>query len=767
MAALHPRVPGGTARWRPPFNCSAAVAVALLVQLLLPLLARSESICVENGSQVLFGNGNMAFDVATTSPDGKFHPDQSNSLNVKAACTISGGGASTAANRWRAQLYYCGTGGPCNDANLPRFNATSALCGTPPCNLAPTGAVTYQDGSINQTAQYEMTYTNNIENAWKGTKTFYYVKCFYLCGGDANKAQDRAGASLIVDAPLPSPPPPSPPPSPPPPPPAAAFWGFATATISSPLKDPVLGVIWGPASNVVPVTATCIVSGQYALLSKTSWPAQVLICGNPPGSDVCSSTDYNPSVPVLQPDAIKYDEHSQVYTATYSFNLTNALVTPPVTYRYLTCLYGDSTTGIAKRAGASLDVVVARPPPSPPKPSPPPPPSPSPPPPAQLFEPGAGLLVCSCSAVTGLHVGFVLVGGVQYVSTVGIECGSGELLRDPLAARINLTGTLPSRVCASPEAGGGCASLTGSVVGIPSGAGQLLAFSRLQDAGLAGTSTQTMACPTGQVITSLGVARYLAGPLRNAAKSVTVGCARPRACPPPPASPPPLPPPRPVSQTTTSSPPPPPPPIRRAPPPIVNQAHGWGDPHFLGFDKSRFDFHGAPGTWKELLGVPKQQLHLRTQFSAGTKVAHTTYMRVFEFDSGRSSVRVDLLPPLPAAPGVWRITAKADGRPMRPGTLKLGGGVDVTYVPSQRGKHGRVEIEQGNVRIVVIQKWRPNRLVLADFLDLNIAVTGILPLPVTGLLGPSYVKALRASTSGARASAAALPTFTAAVAGGV
>ncbi len=86
---------------------------------------------------------------------------------------------------------------------------------------------------------------------------------------------------------------------------------------------------------------------------------------------------------------------------------------------------------------------------------------------------------------------------------------------------------------------------------------------------------------------------------------------------------------------------------------------------------------------------------LSEQFSAGTKVAHTTYMRVFEFDSGRSSVRVDLLPPLPAAPGVWRITAKADGRPMRPGTLKLGGGVDVTYVPSQRGKHGRVEIEQG------------------------------------------------------------------------
>ena len=83
------------------------------------------------------------------------------------------------------------------------------------------------------------------------------------------------------------------------------------------------------------------------------------------------------------------------------------------------------------------------------------------------------------------------------------------------------------------------------------------------------------------------------------------------------------------------------------------------------------------------------------QFSAGTHVAGTTYMRVFEFDSGRNSVRVDLLPPLPSAPGIWRITAKANGRPMAAGYLKVGGVIDVTYVPSQIGKHGRVEIEKG------------------------------------------------------------------------
>lgn len=47
----------------------------------------------------------------------------------------------------------------------------------------------------------------------------------------------------------------------------------------------------------------------------------------------------------------------QSCAAVYTFDLTNALLTPPVTQRYLTCLYGDSKTSMAKRAGASLDVV--------------------------------------------------------------------------------------------------------------------------------------------------------------------------------------------------------------------------------------------------------------------------------------------------------------------------------------------------------------------------------------------------------------------------
>ncbi len=48
--------------------------------------------------------------------------------------------------------------------------------------------------------------------------------------------------------------------------------------------------------------------------------------------------------------------------ATYQFNLNDALVTPPITYRYFICLYSDDQTTpatISRRAGASVDVVRA------------------------------------------------------------------------------------------------------------------------------------------------------------------------------------------------------------------------------------------------------------------------------------------------------------------------------------------------------------------------------------------------------------------------
>ncbi|KAL4426829.1 hypothetical protein ABPG77_006615 [Micractinium sp. CCAP 211/92] len=524
-------------------------------------------------------------------------------------CSISGFGASTAGNRWRAQLFYCGTSAPCSDATLPSAYSTADVpCnGSLPCTLRPTARAEYAAST------YTTNYTTTIRNAWKGATTYYYIKCFYLCRGNASQTQERSAASITMDAPLPAPPPRSPPPSPPSPPPVAGFFGAATATIESPLRDPVSGVVWAPPNNIVPVTATCVVGGQYAMVDQENWPAQILICGNPPGSGMCSATDYDPSLPVLTPDSVSYN--GKEYTATYSFNLTDAVLTPPVTYRYLTCLYGDSTTGIAKRAGASLDVVVPfsppnPPPPPPPRPSPPPsPPRPSPPPP-------------------------------------------------------------PPRPSPPPSP--------------------------------------------------------------------------PRPSPPPPP-PRPSPPSPPLDNGSVSSPPPPP------PPPDVNQAHGWGDPHFLGFDGSRFDYHGAPGTWKQLLGSKTQDFSLVTQFAAGTHVKGTTYMRRFTFHYGDDEVRAMLSDPTPSVPsGNFTAFKVTDDQlqPLQPGLSTIAGGaVSVNFVPSQPGKHGRVEIDAGFIRAVIIQKWRPNLQVLADFLDTNIAVRGLLKPPVTGLLAPSYAKALEAKSS--------------------
>ena len=63
---------------------------------------------------------------------------------------------------------------------------------------------------------------------------------------------------------------------------------------------------------------------------------------------------------------------------------------------------------------------------------------------------------------------------------------------------------------------------------------------------------------------------------------------------------------------------------------------------------------------------------------------------------------------------------------------------------------------------IQVELIHPKRDVPAQFMDMRMALTGTLKLPVTGLFGPSYLKAVRsaaARTNGV--SAAALPVFTA------
>ncbi|KAL4448211.1 hypothetical protein ABPG75_005430 [Micractinium tetrahymenae] len=87
-------------------------------------------------------------------------------------------------------------------------------------------------------------------------------------------------------------------------------------------------------------------------------------------------------------------------------------------------------------------------PPPPPLPSPPlppsPPPSPKPPrPPLDLeyhnIDGGDSLPACACGYAVSFSVGFVTIGGADYVSTVGYLCSSGAEHPDPAAAGISLS----------------------------------------------------------------------------------------------------------------------------------------------------------------------------------------------------------------------------------------------------------------------------------------------------------------------------------------
>lgn len=42
-------------------------------------------------------------------------------------------------------------------------------------------------------------------------------------------------------------------------------------------------------------------NGKYAMMGDWNWPAQLLICGDPPGSSSCSSASYNASMPIYLP----------------------------------------------------------------------------------------------------------------------------------------------------------------------------------------------------------------------------------------------------------------------------------------------------------------------------------------------------------------------------------------------------------------------------------------------------------------------------------
>ncbi|KAL4441880.1 hypothetical protein ABPG77_003796 [Micractinium sp. CCAP 211/92] len=383
--------------------------------------------------------------------------------------------------------------------------------------------------------------------------------------------------------------------------------------------------------------------------------------------------------------------------------------------------------GVPKTTG----VCAPKRPPSPPPRSPPP----RPPPPARNPANTAVRKECTCGYVSSLEVGFITVGGKTYASRLNVKCSGGEVLKDATTTLPTTWQTTPACVGAGklttgPNAGA-CTSFTvryDKVLNQEADVG-------IVNAGRTGTNTVTVRCASG-VLIGIAFRRYSGGPgfatLTGILNTVVPVCGPPptKAC---------------------SSPPPPP----------VKTAQGWGDPHFRGFDGSRFDFHGQPGKWYDVLSSKSPSLSLSTRVERSIRAPQYTYMKEYDLTVNNTKVAVSLLPPLPSAPDIWRLAASVNGRSLSAGTTTTSTGIKVTFSDGGVGKFGTAKVEAGFITISMIQKWRPDRKELAEFLDLNILLYGRLQLPVTGILGPSYTKAAQAAVAASPVAGAAATVFSA------
>lgn len=181
----------------------------------------------------------------------------------------------------------------------------------------------------------------------------------------------------------------------------------------------------------------------------------------------------------------------------------------------------------------------------------------------------------------------------------------------------------------------------------------------------------------------------------------------------------------------------PPSPRPRPVAPTPFAARGWGDPHFVGFDGSRFDFHGRG--WTVLLESHRTDLSVVARLDPWTRPG-TTVMRAFHVTAGGVHAIVEL--PNSEA---WTAppTAFADGRPVdRTGLVR---GVRIDRNVARPGRDGRIVIERpGLLRIAIVQRWPASLARPADFLNFELVVAPTLPPPVVGLLGPSFVRAVAA-----------------------
>ena len=173
----------------------------------------------------------------------------------------------------------------------------------------------------------------------------------------------------------------------------------------------------------------------------------------------------------------------------------------------------------------------------------------------------------------------------------------------------------------------------------------------------------------------------------------------------------------------------------------------WGDPHFKGFDGSRFEYHGKPKTWYTLL-KDGADLHMTTMFNKvpntrpGTTVASQVRLvhgkdvvRVVMVRLPGNKKRLDVYIGNSAAIKVSKVTFRKE---MPGGTV-----VKCGYHLSPPGY---CKLETESVDTLVTLNSNNNRPTAG--LNVIVTIKSALKGPVQGLLGRTYKPTSRSSVVG-------------------
>ncbi|PRW58476.1 hypothetical protein C2E21_2859 [Chlorella sorokiniana] len=659
----------------------------------------------------------------TSDLTGAIYPGPANKVQVQATCIIEGQYALKDVQNWPAQLQLCGpTGG--QECSGISYDAAQPV-------LIPTKV------TENKTSDtYTATYTFEIPDAWKGQPiTHRYFLCMYK--DEQEKVVQKSGASIDVPSP----------PRPPAPPPYNIFELLPIGTGSTKTRlgctcghitQLRVGFINIPARGTYASTVSFKCSDGQVVQDPAAAlnPPPTVQVYNCPGGECTTLTGYF-GQPVGSSVGIVGVENLGTATADSSTVACSAgsvflgvdtaryiLGTPLANAARLIrvgCGVPQSPASIPITSSTSQQVIID----------------------GSNGTSDAASTFCRCGWVTGFLVGSVVTtGGKTAVATMGVRCSDGSTWQDPRYGEIStLTTVTVQNSAVLPPGWTRVLARFGKTAG-------LTTMDEVVGLGVRPANTQGL-CQYGLKVMGVKVGRN--GPRTMSpytVRSLTVGCGVAVSCPPPPPAPKP-PSPRPP-------PPVPKPPSPMPPPPSDLTGGVWGDPHFIGFDGSQFDWHGTPGQWADVIHSDAQAFGVSVRVEQGPYKG-LTLVRAVAFKSGATVVGAELVQT--GNSGAWVIQGKANRVLMEAGTpVALPGGITATVVQGNPGpvapSMGTFTITGAFGQVTAAQLYRADKPLMTEYFNVQVRLSAPLALPVRGLLAPSYMAAL--ARANARPQAAAV-----------